>query len=548
MRLHPAPWRQFVSAIGLAVVLGPWAFAEDVDTGERTSLVEMIRAASHRKKGCDKCDAAITTTIPDATTPREALAPATPPPAVDTTATDQALASALDLASTSQTVSPNMMGDFFGQGVTQITQTGPVQATFYLGDPNNPGALLAVPITSTPPSAPAVLTAPGYPPFLSVANSDNIFQNVPIPLQQNAGFTAGLPVPPQAAAVAQFVSSLASPQSGGTPGAFINDAPPGTLFYTIAGTYFFPYGLVPVINAPAPGATISSSKINENDSPIPRDRVFFNYNYFNNAFGILNVHRYTFGAEKTFFNGWSSIETRIPFASTLDATQVAGGTADDIEFGNVPVIFKQLLIWGSDFALSTGMGITTPTAAGTRVSLFGTPLVNIANRSVHAMPYVGAVWNPTNARWFTQGFCQLDFDTNGNPVNVLGANGRLQSASFAYLSGAFGYFVYRNDAYDGWINQVTPLVELHYNGSMQKGDNFTSNGVAVGDFFNNLNILSTTLGVNLLVRQNTFVTLGCGLPLTNGVSRQYDWEAMAQVNIRFGNSRLGFLRNIPNLQ
>ncbi|MFM9058171.1 MAG: hypothetical protein ACKOSQ_03420, partial [Planctomycetaceae bacterium] len=65
-----------------------------------------------------------------------------------------------------------------------------------------------------------------------------------------------------------------------------------------------------------PGANVGFVKLSENVSPLPRDRVYFNYSYFHNALigDIRNdVNRFTPGFEKTFADGWTSIEVRTPF-------------------------------------------------------------------------------------------------------------------------------------------------------------------------------------------------------------------------------------------
>src|SRR5262249_923427 len=73
---------------------------------------------------------------------------------------------------------------------------------------------------------------------------------------------------------------------------------------------------------PIAGGGSRIGKISENDSPIPRDRVFFSYNHFQNVFQISEtpqsppgptllrqepIDRYTLGFEKTFFDGWTSV-------------------------------------------------------------------------------------------------------------------------------------------------------------------------------------------------------------------------------------------------
>lgn len=67
----------------------------------------------------------------------------------------------------------------------------------------------------------------------------------------------------------------------------------------------------------------SGFKIADNESPRPRDRVFFIYNYFgdgagsNTPGGIPAVQRSALGFEKTFFDALPSVEIRAPFLPSI---------------------------------------------------------------------------------------------------------------------------------------------------------------------------------------------------------------------------------------
>jgi hypothetical protein len=96
--------------------------------------------------------------------------------------------------------------------------------------------------------------------------------------------------------------------------------------------------------------TVTSSNvinphIADNNSPIPQDRVYYRYNYFNHAEQLstltnvtvpspelaiggtsrlsavrsFDVNQQTFGAEKTFLDGLFSAEVRVPFSTTLSS-------------------------------------------------------------------------------------------------------------------------------------------------------------------------------------------------------------------------------------
>ena len=102
---------------------------------------------------------------------------------------------------------------------------------------------------------------------------------------------------------------------------------------------------------------------------MPRDRVYFRYNHFQAATEVdifsdspmgshshLNIDRFTFGLEKTFFNGQASVEVRVPFSrelnSNIDISDIQGVLSNipledyALEFGNVSVIGK-VLLWST---------------------------------------------------------------------------------------------------------------------------------------------------------------------------------------------------------
>ena len=82
------------------------------------------------------------------------------------------------------------------------------------------------------------------------------------------------------------------------------------------------------------------TKIAENTSPIPRDRLLFDYSYLRRRAAVpggVNVNRFTPGFEKTFFDGLMSFEMKVPMATTLDSTlsRAASPTPRTPEFGNM---------------------------------------------------------------------------------------------------------------------------------------------------------------------------------------------------------------------
>src|SRR5262245_638069 len=232
-----------------------------------------------------------------------------------------------------------------------------------------------------------------------------------------------------------------------------------------------PNGVVGKISFDLPmNAGSKTAKIAENDNPIPVDRIFFNYNHFQNVFSIGEepvsppgpavlrqepIDRYTVGFEKTFNDGWNSIELRMPFNGTFDTNlQTVGINGGNV--GNLAVVLKSLLYLDGNLAVGAGMAIDTPTATAITVRMDVTNL-RFENQAVHLLPYIGFLWNPGDPTWgwgdglFVTGFAQIDVATNSNQVNFVGPDntpvqplGKLTEQNLAFLDIAVGYWLYRD--------------------------------------------------------------------------------------------------------
>ncbi|RLS70478.1 MAG: hypothetical protein DWI01_07050, partial [Planctomycetota bacterium] len=253
-----------------------------------------------------------------------------------------------------------------------------------------------------------------------------------------------------------------------------------------------------LLNSPIilPGYAVGFVKLTENFSPLPRDRVYMNYSYFNDANFFptrADVNRFMPGFEKTFFDGWTSIELRTPFAATLSNNQQFGPDQQnntvseyrDIQFGNMSLIFKTLLVERETWAITAGLQTMLPTAPNVQLggqTMFVSQTKSIqsvyaANESVHLMPFIGSVWAP-NSRFFNQALLQIDRDANGTPVYVNGNQkpgisgrqldyaGRVFYPTFMYLSFGTGYWLYKDDTQN--FTGFSPVLELHVNQALEE--------------------------------------------------------------------------------
>jgi len=291
-------------------------------------------------------------------------------------------------------------------------------------------------------------------------------------------------------------------------------------------------------------------KLSDNNSPLPRDRVFFDYSYFHNvplASGGINVSRFVPGFEKTFFDGMASVDVRLPMLYTLndEVTVLGSNVSSDhgTEFGDLATTFK-LLLWESDvWAVSGGMGISAPTSDDLLVRQEGLgPLLRIGSNSVHLTPYIAALATP-NDLFFVQSFLQLDVDTNGDRVytrNTLTGEldfaGRYREQTYLYFDVATGVWLYRND-YTRGLSGVAAIFEVHYTQSLENLDVVSSStsdvqlGANVPGADNNFSLLNFTVGLTAVCGYGKTTTIGYAFPVTG--DQVFDGEIRAFINWYF---------------
>ncbi len=342
-------------------------------------------------------------------------------------------------------------------------------------------------------------------------------------------------------------------------------SPNGGYYDPDNGTYDPHYGaptpipqiVVADVPSPGTGGGVGRLKIAENTSPIPRDRMIFNYTYFGDvplAPGGVDVSRYTVGFEKTFFDGLTSFEMKIPMATTLDSTILAGDpNYANGEFGNMNFTFKGLFLSRDRWNVAGGLTIAAPTADDIRVVLDdGTERVRIENEAVHFQPFLGVLWTP-NERFYAQGFLQYDVASIGHPVfldevrivdpNYQGSTppllraGRLNDATFQFLDLGVGYWTYKAPCPGEFFSGLAWTAELHWNKSLQEADVIRTQNYVVGDFGSDVDVWDLTLGAHLLVMDRTSVTFAYATPLGGGADRQFDGEFRLMLNYHYGRSR-----------
>ncbi len=318
--------------------------------------------------------------------------------------------------------------------------------------------------------------------------------------------------------------------------------------------------LLVIVPSPGAGGTVGRQKMAENGNVIPRDRVFLNHSTFTNvplnSQGV-DVYRFVPGFEMAFHEDMFSLEVRVPFAVSLDSDIIAGGITDNdsLEFGNVTTTLKTLIARSENTAIGAGVSLAYPTASDVNVSdVGGTTLLSIENEALHVLPYIGAAHSV--GRVSTQAFLQADIGTNGNTTyvrdvntGVLEESGKLNDAAFLFASYSIAYWLYQdasvsrtfyrdcNTQYksttysvgDGFITGFAPLVELHYNRSLQQSDTVYSGPIQISNV-DKFSLTNVVVGGLFTFGAGGSLNLAWAAPLIGRDDKQFDSEFRLLVN------------------
>jgi hypothetical protein len=454
------------------------------------------------------------------------------------------------LGAGAQFAAPAMIGDFFGLGVSSASiipiQPFGVRTTLNNGLPVSPTFNDDVTFTTSP-SVVNGVTIPGA--TFSAGDAFQLPDASTLPLTGGAAAVSAL----DSANVAAFGAGTSVLDrieadritDSGFPGLSSDDE----FLIDVYQTFNPAPGTGILIDIPSPsagGGVVGRIKMAENSSPMPRDRIFFNYSYFHNVPlfpGGVDVNRFTPGFEKTFLDGMASFEMAVPFATTLDSNIFADGATDtsNMEFGNLTMALKGLLYRSEYWATSAGLAVAVPTASDIRVqTVGGTPLARIDNQSVHLMPFIGSLYTP-NDRFFAQGFMQFDVAANGNPVyvNTTGAGlervGRQNDPAFLYSSIGAGYWLYRSpNPYVTGLTGMAGMAELHYSRSLESTDVITAGNFRIGSHARNVDVLNVLVGTSFWFGHNKSLALAYATPIGNSTDRAFDGEFRLMLNWYFG--------------
>jgi hypothetical protein len=431
----------------------------------------------------------------------------------------------------------NVFGDRFGSAGRSV---------LVLQQPRQFGVLFGVPESSANPTRIRILSPQGTDQFLATGRipaGTGFFLTEPV----NANGVQALPATiPLLVNQPNITPSLTAPAAG-EPTLVTRNGTAEFLKFLQQNGAFFNVSYVEqtrlLLNIPNPGSggVVGRQKTAEDSNPLPRDRLLFNYDYFNStplSVNGLDVNRFVFGAEKTFLDQRASVEVRVPFASTLNSDMVAGAEGRHTEFGNVRVT-PRLLLWREDaVSLGTGLSIHLPTADDTRVFLpSGREVARIENGSVVLSPYLAVLFTP-NPRLFAQAWAAVDVDTTGSPAfaDVDGRGlrevGRLTDATYLQFDLQLGYWLYQSEERQG--TGLAPFAELHYGTTAQDADLISAGSFAIGDLNRRADELNLAVGLIARTGPRSVVSVGAVVPLRGRDDRSFDYQIGVRASVFFG--------------
>lgn len=294
--------------------------------------------------------------------------------------------------------------------------------------------------------------------------------------------------------------------------------------------------------APSPGVSVRRVKISENFSPEIRNRFFTNFSFFNDTFGGLgDISRYVIGLEQVLVDDLISVELRLPVAATYGSDQDLGLPEDrDIEIGNFTLISKFALWRTESLLVSAGLGIGTPTAQDTRLSIGGVDLLEVRNETVQIQPFMGALYR-WNDDWSFQAYMQLDVAAGGDAVMVNGdfddptANrlefaGDFKDSTLMHLDFSASKSLYRTSDREARLTNVLANAEVHYTSTLEDSSVVQSNNFTYTNLKNRFDIVNMTFGSHFVFKNGLVATPAIAVPLTEGLDKQFDFEAIVQLN------------------
>ncbi|MBC20638.1 MAG: hypothetical protein CMJ74_10320 [Planctomycetaceae bacterium] len=304
-----------------------------------------------------------------------------------------------------------------------------------------------------------------------------------------------------------------------------------------------------------------ATKICENNSVIPRDRIGFHFDSLqtvqtgiDNSAGLTvpryrNIQEYRFWGEKTFLDENISLDLIVPvyystdpsidtFEQALNPTPLAG------QFGDLAFGLKALVWEDAEQAYSAGVRVEAPT--GPEFSVRGlNPAPGVDQNLLdldawYFTPWIGGQWTP-GTNWFASAF--VSYRLNSGPVlNRLnnGTDLNVRQATYLFADLAIGRWIVQREG-QGGLTSLAPVLELHYTTTPTAASavNSFDFGYQTGRV-GKTDYLNITGGLNGTYNDVWQFGIGGALPMRTGSfaglydsDRTFSWALLANLNYYF---------------
>lgn len=296
------------------------------------------------------------------------------------------------------------------------------------------------------------------------------------------------------------------------------------------------------------------SKVSENNSALPQDRIGFNFSSLQRvpigvrfATGTIvdDVQEYRLFGEKTLLDGMVSVDFVVPVYNTSERVI---GTNDEFvaspqlqgEFGDLAFGIKGLLHRSSKLAVSAGMRVEAPTSEEIYVNVANTRLEDAV---WHFTPYLATQWTPSQ-RLFANSFLSYRLNSTSMVSTSTAGTFKVREPTYLMVDSSLGYWWLRRPERRG-LTGLASVLELHYTTSPESEPSLALQGIsATGLSLGHTDYLNLTAGLVSRWNERISVTGAVVAPLRSNrresnnpvlgpTDRTFNWAFLLNLNYHF---------------
>ncbi|MDR2642316.1 MAG: hypothetical protein LBC74_05940 [Planctomycetaceae bacterium] len=249
-----------------------------------------------------------------------------------------------------------------------------------------------------------------------------------------------------------------------------------------------------------------------------QSRIWADYRQFNNAAAIAillpnrntiirdrSINLFTFGIEKR-IGAQTSLEVRIPLLYQFGSDSAFAGSrwqnlqrAGASELGNITFSTKYVFARTKKITLTTGLGVSLPTADDWKITNHNAA---IENKAYNIVPYLAAQWHPNDCT-FGHLFIQSDIPVNKNKICLNNSESKIEESQLVQFGIQLGHWFYRNE-YGMYTCRIGGFIEVDYAAAVNSADKIT------------LTDNNNFIGINSTKNKPDNLNFIAGLPITFG--------------------------------